>query len=210
MLPLLPRSVSKGTQHEKTQPTQANPCGNINIAQNLDTSATVNALANGTFSASITDFNPGTDGSRSIKTVQVDASGTGNNFVAAQMITNGDPNPTAAGTEQLSVQLPAGIKCTGGTSQTLCLASFITTSGFGNCVVVSQGTGSGNDTVSPSKTGQTTGATNDTNRVASDAAANNGTKSGENTSPSNCTNTGQQGKKLADDDAVANGARRTR
>jgi hypothetical protein len=33
----------------------------------------------------------GTDGSRSIKTVQVDASGTGNNFVAAQMITNGDP-----------------------------------------------------------------------------------------------------------------------
>jgi hypothetical protein len=33
----------------------------------------------------------GTDGSRSIKTVQVDASGTGSNFVAAQMLTNGDP-----------------------------------------------------------------------------------------------------------------------
>jgi hypothetical protein len=32
----------------------------------------------------------GADGSRSIKTVQVDASGTGKNFVAAQMVVNGD------------------------------------------------------------------------------------------------------------------------
>jgi hypothetical protein len=40
------------------RPSQAKPCGTINIAQNLDTSSPVNALANGTFSASITDFNP--------------------------------------------------------------------------------------------------------------------------------------------------------
>jgi hypothetical protein len=33
----------------------------------------------------------GADGSRSIKTVQVDASGNGKNFVPAQMIVNGDP-----------------------------------------------------------------------------------------------------------------------
>ena len=32
----------------------------------------------------------GADGSRSIKTVQVDTSGTGKNFVAAKMLVNGD------------------------------------------------------------------------------------------------------------------------
>jgi hypothetical protein len=43
--------------------------------------------------------------------------------------------------QELSVQIPAGIKCTGGTSKNLCLSSFTTTAGFGNCVVVSQGAG---------------------------------------------------------------------
>ena len=46
------------TRNDVQQPSQANPCGNITIAQNLDTSTPVNAFANGTFSASITDFNP--------------------------------------------------------------------------------------------------------------------------------------------------------
>ena len=46
--------------------------------------------------------------------------------------------------------MPAGTKCTGGTSKNLCLASFVTTAGFGNCVVVSQGPqGSNNDTTPP-------------------------------------------------------------
>jgi len=64
--------------------------------------------------------------------VQVDASGTGKDFVAARMaLTNDD-------TQQLAIQLPAGTKCAGGTNQNLCLASITTTSGLGNCVVVSQ------------------------------------------------------------------------
>lgn len=37
------------------------------------------------------------------------------------------------------VQLPAGIQCKGGNAGNLCLMSFKTTSGFGNCAVVSQG-----------------------------------------------------------------------
>jgi len=37
--------------------------------------------------------------------------------------------------------MPAGMNCTGGASGNLCLASFKTTAGFGNCVVVSQGAG---------------------------------------------------------------------
>lgn len=47
--------------------------------------------------------------------------------------------PTDVGSQQLTVSLPAGTKCTGGTSGDLCLASFTTAGGFGNCVVVQQG-----------------------------------------------------------------------
>jgi len=46
--------------------------------------------------------------------------------------------PTEDISEQLTVQMPAGTNCTGGASGNLCLASFKTTAGFGNCVVVSQ------------------------------------------------------------------------
>jgi len=123
------------------RPSAAAPCGTVNIAQTIDTSTAVQANANGSFSPSITDFNAGADGSRSIKTVQVDATGTGKSFVAAQMVVNGNANPTSVATEQLTVQLPAGTKCSGGANKNLCLASFTTTAGFGNCVAVSQGAG---------------------------------------------------------------------
>ncbi|KAI9465352.1 hypothetical protein BJY52DRAFT_682882 [Lactarius psammicola] len=134
-----PLGVKKNpTRNDVQNPSTAKPCGNVDIAQSIDTSTAVAAAADGTFSPSITDFNDGTDGSRSIKTVQVDASGTGKNFVAAKMVVDGDANPTKVDTQQLTVQLPSGTKCTGGTGKNLCLASFITTAGFGNCVVVSQ------------------------------------------------------------------------
>ncbi|KAI0267558.1 hypothetical protein BGY98DRAFT_1023564 [Russula aff. rugulosa BPL654] len=128
-------------RNDVQRPSTSSPCGNVNIAQTLDSSTPVPAGVNGDFSTNITDFNPGADGSRSIKEVQVDASGTGKNFVPAKMVVNGNPNPTTVATEQLSVQLPAGIKCAGGAGNNLCLASFTTTAGFGNCVVVSQGAG---------------------------------------------------------------------
>jgi len=131
--------TGNATRNDVQRPSAANPCGNVNIAQSLDTSTPVPANANGSFSPTITDFNGGADGSREIKTVQVDASGTGKNFVAANMVVNGDPNPSTVGTQSLTVQLPPNTKCAGGTSKNLCLASFTTTAGFGNCVVVSQG-----------------------------------------------------------------------
>jgi hypothetical protein len=40
--------------------------------------------------------------------------------------------------QNLTVQLPIDTKCTGGANKNLCVASFITTAGFGNCVVVKQ------------------------------------------------------------------------
>ena len=64
--------------------------------------------------------------------------------------------------QQLSVQLPDGTKCTGGKDSGLCLASFTTTAGFGNCVVVSQGSSAANSTPSPSPTR--------TNRIRNGAA----------------------------------------
>ena len=105
-----------------------------------------------------------------MKTVQLDPSGTGTDFLPVKFSTSekpfslahlpffrGDPvhgfrrirlplythvaQNLVAVSQKLSVQIPSGIKCIGGTSKNLCLASFATTSGFGNCVVVSQGAG---------------------------------------------------------------------
>jgi hypothetical protein len=46
-----------GTRNDVQRPSDANRCGNVNIVQNLDTSTPVQAKADGTFLASITDFN---------------------------------------------------------------------------------------------------------------------------------------------------------
>ncbi|KAF8462640.1 hypothetical protein DFH94DRAFT_787900, partial [Russula ochroleuca] len=119
-------------------PSADKPCGNVTISQDLDYSTPVAADASGNFSPSITNFVPNPDGSRSITTVLVDASGIGKNFVAAQMVVNGDADPTNDATQQVTVKLPAGTSCTGGAEKNLCLASFTTTAGYGNCVVVSQ------------------------------------------------------------------------
>ncbi|KAN0125546.1 hypothetical protein V8E52_000753 [Russula decolorans] len=135
---------------EAQRPSIADPCSNVNIAQNLDTSTSVTADETGAFLLPPVNFNPGADGSRSIETVQVDASGTGKNFVAAQMA------PANDDTQQFTIQLPAGIKCTGGTNQNLCLASITTTSGLGNCVVVSQAADAIDTARSPSNTSQAT------------------------------------------------------
>jgi hypothetical protein len=82
--------------------------------------------------------------------VQVDASGTGKNFVAAQM------TPANDDTQQFTVQLPTGTKCTGGTNQNLCLASITKTSGLGDCVVVSQAADAVDTARSPLNTSQAT------------------------------------------------------
>jgi hypothetical protein len=46
------------TRNDVQRPSSGSPCGNVNITQTLDTSTPVPAFANGTFSPSITDFNP--------------------------------------------------------------------------------------------------------------------------------------------------------
>ncbi|KAG6841503.1 hypothetical protein C0991_010361 [Blastosporella zonata] len=82
------------------------------------------------------------DGSRQV-TLTVDATGVGKTFVAGTVTTNGDLAPTNVGSQQITASLPAGTKCTGGAAGNLCLAAFKTAGGFGNCVVVQQGSATG-------------------------------------------------------------------
>ncbi|KAI0355932.1 hypothetical protein OH77DRAFT_274517 [Trametes cingulata] len=117
------------------RPTAAAPCGTINIAQNFDSSTPIIANPDGTFDATITNFNGGVDGSRQV-TAKVDPTGTGVSFTPATVLVNGDLAPTTVGSQPLVVQLPEGITCSGGAAADKCLVSFVTAGGFGNCVVV--------------------------------------------------------------------------
>ncbi|EIW58864.1 uncharacterized protein TRAVEDRAFT_90078, partial [Trametes versicolor FP-101664 SS1] len=129
----------KGTpvRNDAQRPQKNSECGNIDIAKNFDSSTAIQAAANGSFVATITNFNGGIDGSRQV-TALVDPTGTGKSFVSADVLQNGDKNPNDNGSQQLVVQLPAGSTCAGGASKDKCLVSFTTAGGFGNCVVVQQ------------------------------------------------------------------------
>jgi len=132
----------KGTpkRADAQQPSQGSPCGPDvkNITSAIDSSTTVLADATGSFQVNATSFNGGVDGSLMF-TAQIDASGTGTKFVSMKITTNGNNSPPGAGSQMLVASLPAGTKCTGGATGTLCLAQFISGGKFGNCVAVSQG-----------------------------------------------------------------------
>jgi len=119
------------------RPSTAAPCGNgVNVASTLAAATPVQAAADGTFTVTVTNFNAGADGSRSV-TASVSPDGTGV-FAAATVSKNGVANPTSNGSDQVVAALPAGTKCTGGAGN-VCVVSFKTTAGFGNCVAVAQG-----------------------------------------------------------------------
>ncbi|KAJ7717972.1 hypothetical protein B0H16DRAFT_1433533 [Mycena metata] len=129
----------KGTpqRSDVQRPSAAKPCGSINIASTLDTSTATPVAADGTVTIQVQNC-AGADGSTSVS-VQVDQTGTGSKFVAGTVKTNGNPKPTKVESDKVVFSLPAGTKCTGGKAKNLCLVSVKTTSGFGACTVVSQG-----------------------------------------------------------------------
>lgn len=130
----------KGTpqRSDVERPSNSQPCGKgVNIASLLDTSTAVPADAAGNVKVAAINFNPGADGSRKV-TAKVDPSGTGKNFLAMTVSVNGDPAPKNTGSQDVVAQLPTGTKCAGGSDKSKCLVQFVTTKGFGNCVVVSQ------------------------------------------------------------------------
>jgi len=126
------------------RPNNANVCGaGVNIASAINTSQSVTANAAGQFNAEVINFNGGADGSRKV-TARVDPTGKGTNFVAMTVNTNGDAAPQNVGTQNIAATLPAGTSCTGGSTKNKCLVQFVTTAGFGNCVVVSQAAATNN------------------------------------------------------------------
>lgn len=132
------------------RPNTADPCGaSVNIASEFNSSAAVTADATGSFTVNATSYNGGVDGSLKFS-AKVDPTGTGTKFVAMNITTNGDNSPKGAGSQPLVASLPAGMKCTAGSSGDKCLVQFISGAGFGNCVVVSQAAtnGPGNSTTS--------------------------------------------------------------
>lgn len=126
-------------RNDVKRPSANSPCGaGVNIANTIDTSTAVAANAAGSFDAVAISFNGGGDGSRKV-TAKVDATGKGTKFVAMDVTTNGDAAPKSAGSQPIVASLPAGTKCTGGKTGNKCLVQFVTSAGFGNCAVVSQG-----------------------------------------------------------------------
>ncbi|KAF7974146.1 hypothetical protein HWV62_13383, partial [Athelia sp. TMB] len=107
------------------------------ISSLLATSSAVAANGN-SFTTTITNFNGGQDGSTQV-TAQIDPTGVGKTFTALTVTKNGVLAPAAAGSQQITVALPAGTKCTGGANKDTCLVAFKTAGGFGNCIGVTQG-----------------------------------------------------------------------
>ncbi|KAI0701395.1 hypothetical protein BC835DRAFT_246534 [Cytidiella melzeri] len=125
------------TRNDVQRPSTNAMCGNTNINNTLTSSTPIIAKSDGTFMANVTNFNGGQDGSRQV-TAAVDTTATGKNFTTATVTQNGDLAPTSVGSQIITVQLPSGAKCSGGPSSDLCLVSFKTAAGFGNCAVVQQ------------------------------------------------------------------------
>ncbi|KAJ7278203.1 hypothetical protein C8J57DRAFT_1060087 [Mycena rebaudengoi] len=124
----------KGTpvRNDVQRPSAQKPCGNGNLGA-IDAGAAVPLNADGT--ATFANFNAGGDGSTSVS-VTVDATGKGANFVPGTVTKNGNANPTKVQSDQITISVSAGTKCTGGAAGNLCLVSVKTTSGFGGCTVL--------------------------------------------------------------------------
>ncbi|KAH8829686.1 hypothetical protein DL96DRAFT_1708805 [Flagelloscypha sp. PMI_526] len=128
----------KGARSDVQRPNAKTPCGKAALGK-INDSGAVQAGADGKFTMTVTNFNGGGDGSRKV-TAKANSAGANGKFnVNVNVLKNGNAAPSNVGSEQVTAQLPAGTKCTGGTNKNLCLVSVTTTAGFGNCVVVRQG-----------------------------------------------------------------------
>ncbi|CAE6366564.1 unnamed protein product [Rhizoctonia solani] len=126
----------KAVRSDTQRPSNAKPCGNTALSK-IDSSQVV-TMTGTSFTATSINFNAKQDGSMQF-TASVDATGTGKSFKAATITKNGPNAPPKVGqTAEIDVSLPEGTTCNGGASKDLCLVSFKSSSGFGNCVVVKQ------------------------------------------------------------------------
>jgi len=142
------------TRNDVKRPNNINPCGRgVDPASLIDSSQAL-TVNNGQVDTTITNFNLGLDGSRFVK-AQVDPTGTGQNFQAATVTTNGQKLPLEFGSEPLSIQMPAGMQASGGAAGNRMLIQFRSLSGFGNCIAVTMGADATNTTTGTANTGTT-------------------------------------------------------
>jgi len=126
-------ALGGGASRDDVQrPSASSPCGaHVDIVGKVGFSQVVQ-VKNGQIPVTATNFNTGVDGSRQIVTALIDPTGTGNNFQAASVSTNGDNNPTNVGSQPIVVNVPDALKARTGRM----LISLTTAGGFGNCVVI--------------------------------------------------------------------------
>jgi len=126
-------ALGGGSSRDDVQrPSASSPCGaHVDIVGKVGFSQVVQ-VKNGQIPVTATNFNTGVDGSRQIVTALIDPTGTGNNFQAASVSTNGDNNPTNVGSQPIVVNVPDALKARTGRM----LISLTTAGGFGNCVVI--------------------------------------------------------------------------
>ncbi|KAL0574498.1 hypothetical protein V5O48_007473 [Marasmius crinis-equi] len=158
----------------------SDPCSRTNIAKNIDSSKTITPKADGSITMTINNFNANLDGSRRIFEAKLDTTGTGKSFdTRVDVSKNGEPRPKEkVGSEEITVQMPKGAKCTGGASGNLCLMRFMTLSGFGNCVVVKQGGANGGNNTDPGAAGGAKDGNNGAVEGGKDGAGDDGKTSG--------------------------------
>ncbi|KAK6977653.1 hypothetical protein R3P38DRAFT_3236742 [Favolaschia claudopus] len=123
------------------RPSDDKPCGTVDIASNIGKAAAIPVTvgADGaSVSLNMTNYKGGADGSRKVSVI-IDPTGTGKNFVKADVAKNGDPYALkeATGSNLITVALPAGTKCTGAKEKNHCLVFVKSTAGFGACTVAS-------------------------------------------------------------------------
>jgi len=113
----------------KNDATRSTTCDAATALKNPATAA-----ADGTFSLFARSFDSGTDGATTVKSATLDTTGQGKTFSGkVSVVKDGNPSPpTDSTTDQVTLQLPAGTACTGGS----CLVELTTGGGFSNCVAV--------------------------------------------------------------------------
>ncbi|KAE9389392.1 hypothetical protein BT96DRAFT_1003291 [Gymnopus androsaceus JB14] len=140
--------------------------------------------ANGTFVTNATDFNAYVcfdwiwqrltrcavvaQMDRDPLAAKVDPTGAGKNFSTVVTVSQERRMLTLlrSAVIRLSLPLPAGTECSGGSARNLCLVQFISSAGFGNCVVVQAAS---NTTTAASSNSTTTTSTTSSNATTDDA-----------------------------------------
>jgi len=138
--------------------------GQINVASSIEAAITAGLPtvgANGEITMNWQQVNAGSDGGGPGNAF-IDVSGTGANFVALDITKNFGDNG-ADSRNPMTVKLPAGTSCTGGSTKNVCLIKVTNPAGpFGSCIAVqSPGGGGGNDAGAGADTGKDNGKDND-------------------------------------------------